>query len=50
VVLVVFIILIRCIFPRPRMDQMIKIGWNYLTPIALLNLFIVLALKLWGIV
>lgn len=50
VVLVVFIILLRCVFPRPRMDQMLKIGWNYLTPIALLNLFIVLALKLWGIV
>lgn len=50
VVLVVFIILLRCVFPRPRMDQMLKIGWNYLTPIALLNLFVVLALKLWGIV
>jgi NADH-quinone oxidoreductase subunit H len=49
VVLVVFIILLRCIFPRPRMDQMLKIGWNYLTPISLLNLFLVLALKLWGI-
>ncbi len=49
VVLVVFIVLLRCVFPRPRMDQMIKIGWNYLTPIALLNLFIVLGLKLWGI-
>ncbi|MGW8180977.1 MAG: NADH-quinone oxidoreductase subunit NuoH [bacterium] len=49
-ILVVFIILIRCIFPRPRMDQMIKIGWNYLTPLAILNLAIVLGLKLWGVV
>ena len=48
-VLVVFVILLRCIFPRPRMNQMLKIGWNYLTPIALLNLFIVLGLKLWGV-
>jgi NADH-quinone oxidoreductase subunit H len=48
VVLVVFIILLRTVFPRPRMDQMMKIGWNYLTPIALLNLFIVLGIKLVG--
>jgi NADH-quinone oxidoreductase subunit H len=49
VVFVVFIILLRCIYPRPRMDQMLKIGWNYLTPLALLNLFIVIALKLGGV-
>jgi NADH-quinone oxidoreductase subunit H len=48
-VLVVFIILLRCIFPRPKMSQMLKIGWNYLTPIALLNLFIVLGLKMMGV-
>jgi len=48
-ILVVFIILLRCIFPRLRMDQMIKIGWNYLTPLALLNLFIVIALKYMGV-
>lgn len=46
---VVFIILLRTVFPRPRMDQVLTIGWNYLTPLALLNLFIVLGLKLWGI-
>ncbi len=46
---VVFVIMLRCIFPRPRMNQMLKIGWNYLTPLALLNLFIVLGLKLWGV-
>jgi NADH-quinone oxidoreductase subunit H len=49
VVMVVFVILLRCVFPRPRMDQMIKIGWNYLTPVAVLNLFVVLALKLMGV-
>ncbi|MCW4050343.1 MAG: NADH-quinone oxidoreductase subunit H [Candidatus Bathyarchaeota archaeon] len=49
VVLIVFIILLRTVFPRPKIEQMIKFGWNYLTPLALLNLFIVLGLKLWGI-
>jgi NADH-quinone oxidoreductase subunit H len=48
-ILVVFIILLRTVFPRPRMDQMIKLGWNYMTPLALLNLFVVLGLKLVGI-
>jgi NADH-quinone oxidoreductase subunit H len=48
-ILVVFIILLRCIFPRLRMDQMLKIGWNYLTPLALINLFIVIALKYMGV-
>jgi NADH-quinone oxidoreductase subunit H len=46
---VVLIILIRCVFPRLRMDQMLKLGWKYLTPLAVLNLVIVLAMKLWGI-
>jgi NADH-quinone oxidoreductase subunit H len=49
VVLVVFIILLRTVFPRPRMDQLIKLAWNYLIPLSLLNLFIVLGFKLWGI-
>jgi len=48
--LVVFIVLLRAVFSRPRIDQMMKIGWSYLTPIAVLNLFIVLGLKLWGVV
>jgi NADH-quinone oxidoreductase subunit H len=48
-ILVVIIILLRCIFPRLRMDQMLRLGWYYLTPLAVLNLVIVLALKLWGI-
>jgi NADH-quinone oxidoreductase subunit H len=49
VILVVFIILLRTVFPRLRIDQMLKIGWHYLTPLALLNLMVVLALKLWGV-
>lgn len=49
-ILFVFIVLLRCVFPRPRMDQMLKIGWNYLTPVALLNLFLVLAMKVWGVI
>ena len=47
--LVVLIILIRSVFPRLRMDQMLKLGWKYMTPLAVLNLVIVLAMKLWGI-
>ena len=46
---VVIIILIRTVFPRLRMDQMLKLGWKYMTPLAVLNLVIVLAMKLWGI-
>lgn len=46
-VLVPIIIILRCIFPRLRMDQTLRLGWHYLTPLAVLNLFIVLALKLW---
>jgi NADH-quinone oxidoreductase subunit H len=48
-ILVVFVILLRCVFPRLRMDQMIKLGWNYMTPLALLNLFIVIAMKYLGL-
>ncbi|MCW3992021.1 MAG: NADH-quinone oxidoreductase subunit H, partial [Candidatus Bathyarchaeota archaeon] len=48
-VLVPIVIIIRCIFPRLRMDQMLRLGWYYLTPMAVLNLFIVLALKMWGL-
>ncbi len=47
--LVVLIILIRTVYPRLRMDQMLKLGWKYMTPLAVLNLVIVLAMKLWGI-
>ncbi len=49
VIVVVFIILLRCIFPRLRLDQMLRLGWSYLTPLAVLNLAIVLGLKLLGV-
>ena len=49
VVLVVFIILLRCVFPRLRIDQMLRLGWYYLTPLAVFNLILVLAIKLWGV-
>jgi NADH-quinone oxidoreductase subunit H len=48
-VLVVLIILIRCVFPRLRLDQMLNLGWRYLTPLAVLNLIIVLGLKVLGV-
>ncbi len=48
-ILVPIIILLRCVFPRLRLDQTLRLGWYYLTPLAVLNLFIVLALKLWGV-
>ncbi len=48
VLLVTLVMLIRVVFPRLRMDQMLKLGWQYLTPLAILNLVITLALKLWG--
>ena len=49
VLLVTLVILLRVVFPRLRMDQMLKLGWQYLTPLAILNLVFTLALKLWGV-
>jgi NADH:ubiquinone oxidoreductase subunit H len=46
---VTLVIFIRVVFPRLRMDQMLKLGWQYLTPLAILNLVFTLALKLWGV-
>jgi len=48
-ILVPIVILIRGVFPRLRMDQLLRLGWYYLTPLSLLNLFITLALKLLGV-
>jgi len=42
-------LLLRCVFPRLRMDQMIKLGWKYMTPLALLNLYIVIVMKMLGV-
>ncbi|MBS7652507.1 MAG: NADH-quinone oxidoreductase subunit NuoH [Candidatus Bathyarchaeia archaeon] len=48
-ILVPIVILIRGVFPRFRMDQLLRLGWYYLMPLSILNLFITLALKLGGI-
>ncbi len=47
--LVTIVIFSRVVFPRLRMDQMLKLGWYYLTPLAILNLIFTLALKMWGV-
>ncbi len=49
VILVIIVMLCRVVFPRLRMDQMLKLGWYYLTPLAVLNLIFTLALKLWRV-
>jgi NADH-quinone oxidoreductase subunit H len=46
---VVLIVLIRTVYPRLRLDQMLELGWKYLTPLAVLNLVLVLGLKLVGV-
>lgn len=42
-----FYIWIRATFPRYRYDQLLKIGWLVLLPIALVNLLLVAGIKLW---
>lgn len=49
VILVTIVIFSRVVFPRLRMDQMLKLGWYYLTPLAILNLIFTLALKMWRV-
>lgn len=41
-----FVIWVRATFPRYRYDQLLKIGWLVLLPIALANLFVVAGIKL----
>ncbi len=47
-VIVVIVVLIRTVYPRLRLDQTLRLGWNYLMPLALLNLFMTIILK-WGL-
>ena len=47
-VIVVIIVLIRTVYPRLRLDQTLRLGWNYLMPLSLLNLLMTLILK-WGL-
>lgn len=42
-----FYIWIRATFPRYRYDQLLRVGWNVLLPIALVNLFIVAVIRLY---
>lgn len=46
--LVLFFILLRTSLPRPRFDQLLAFGWQFMLPLALLNLLITAALKLGG--
>lgn len=40
VILTVFIVLIRATSVRMRIDRVLRLGWEYLTPLAMLNLLI----------
>ena len=42
-----FFIWIRATWPRYRYDQLLRVGWVVLLPIALVNLMLVALLKLW---
>lgn len=48
IILTVFIVLIRATSVRMRIDRVLRLGWEYLTPLAMLNLlitFIVFVIK-----
>ncbi|WP_416306924.1 NADH-quinone oxidoreductase subunit NuoH [Neptunicella sp. SCSIO 80796] len=46
--LICFFILLRAALPRPRFDQLLAFGWKWMLPLALLNLVVTAAIKLWG--
>ena len=46
--LICFFILLRAALPRPRFDQLLAFGWKRTLPLALLNLVVTAAIKLWG--
>lgn len=45
---VMFFILLRTSLPRPRFDQLLRFGWKYMLPLALINLLVTAAFKLGG--
>jgi len=44
-IVVAIAIFLRVVFPRYRIDQALRLGWRYLIPLALLNIFLTLAMK-----
>ena len=40
---------VRFSFPRFRYDQLMRLGWKFLLPLALLNLLVVSGLVVWGV-
>jgi len=42
-----FFILLRAAVPRPRYDQLMTFGWQYLLPLTLINLLVTGAVVLW---
>jgi NADH-quinone oxidoreductase subunit H len=45
--IVVFIILVRAAFPRVRLDQLLRIGWRWLMPLAVINILATVAIIYW---
>ncbi|MFQ6081154.1 MAG: NADH-quinone oxidoreductase subunit NuoH [Candidatus Bathyarchaeia archaeon] len=43
-IVVAIVLLLRSTFPRLRIDQTLRLTWRYLTPIALINLFLTASL------
>ncbi len=47
-VMVVFLVLVRGSLPRPRYDQLMRLGWQIMLPLALLNLMVTGAIVVAG--
>ena len=45
--LIFFFIWVRWTLPRFRYDQLMRLGWNVMMPLALLNMMITAAVLLW---